>query len=68
MAERFFLEAVQFAPDLAEAHYYLGLLYLNQGDQAAAQNQLSQAYRLAPTEFIGLQALQVLKQYFGSSQ
>jgi predicted Zn-dependent protease len=68
MAERFMWQAVQLSPDYAEARYFLGLLFLNQGNQTAAQEQLNLAYQLAPTDSIGLQALQVLEQYFGGSQ
>ena len=63
MAERFFAEASMLAPQSAESHYYLGLLYLNQGDLAAAEDHLSQAYQLDQTGSTGLQAQQILEQY-----
>lgn len=66
MAERFLRQAIELDPQYAEAYFYLGLLYLNQGDMQAAEDYLSQAYQLAPTEAVGLQAQQIIEQYFGN--
>jgi tetratricopeptide (TPR) repeat protein len=68
MAERFFSEASLAEPLSAEPHYYLGLLYLNQGDLTAAEDHLSQAYQLDPDGIIGMQAQQTLEQYFDRSE
>ena len=68
MAERFLLQAARLAPNSAEIHYYLGVVYLNQEKEAAAQEQLTQAYRLEPEGEIGLGALKLIEQYFGESQ
>jgi tetratricopeptide (TPR) repeat protein len=68
MAERFFSEASILEPLSAEPRYYLGLLYLNQGDHPAAEDHLSQAFQLDPTGIIGLQAQKILEQYFNRSK
>lgn len=68
MAERFFSEASLHEPLSAEPHYYLGLLYLNQGDLTAAENHLSQASQLDPGGSVGIQAQQTLEQYFDRSE
>ena len=67
LAIRFLNEANLLDPDAPGPHYYLGLVYLNQGNSAAAQTQLTLAYQLAPTETIGLQALHTLEQYFSNA-
>ncbi len=36
-----FEKAVQLKPDLAHAHYYLGVLYAAKGDQARAEKELA---------------------------
>jgi tetratricopeptide (TPR) repeat protein len=68
MAERFFSEASILEPLSAEPRYYLGLLYLNQGDHPAAEDHLSQAVQLDPTGINGLQAQKILEQYFNRSK
>ncbi|MEN8241202.1 MAG: tetratricopeptide repeat protein [Chloroflexota bacterium] len=64
LAIRFFNQASTLDPASPDPHYYLGLLYLNQGSSESAQAELSLAYQLAPTEVIGQQALDTLNQYF----
>jgi lipoprotein NlpI len=47
LAERFFSQASLAAPDMPEAHYYLGLLYFNLLDYSASQTHLLTAIDLA---------------------
>jgi Tfp pilus assembly protein PilF len=68
MAERFLWEALNLDPTSAEAHYYLGVLYINEGKDAAAQEQLQLSYQLAPFNSIGQQAQHLLEQYYGGTE
>jgi tetratricopeptide (TPR) repeat protein len=47
-AERFLLRLLEANPDFAPAHLHLGLLYLLQGDQTAAYQELARTISLAP--------------------
>ena len=67
LAERFFSQASQAAPNLAEPHYYLGLLYYNQRDYTAAQTHLQTAIQLAQANgntVLQEQAEKLLEQVF----
>jgi tetratricopeptide (TPR) repeat protein len=58
-AERFLFDALAAAPELAPAHYHLGLLYLQTDDLAAMRNHLTRARDLGSGE-----AGALLEQYF----
>ncbi len=59
-AERFLLRLLDANPDFAPAHLHLGLLYLLQGDQAAALQELNRTISLAPGSPEAQQAQQLL--------
>jgi tetratricopeptide (TPR) repeat protein len=50
-------KAVTAAPDLAQAHYYLGLAYWQTGSIGQASSQFQQAAKLAPNFPLPLQSL-----------
>lgn len=58
-AERFLYQALDTDPQLASAHYHLGVLYLQTDDRVAAYDHLLQARDLGNT-----QAEELLRQYF----
>lgn len=58
-AERFLFDALAADPELAAAHYHLGLLYMQTDDLAAMQDHLTQARDLGSDE-----AGALLEQYF----
>lgn len=58
-AERFLFEALAADPELAAAHYHLGLLYLQTDDRAAMKEHLTRARDLGSEE-----AGALLEQYF----
>ena len=68
IAIRFFNQASTLDPGSPEPHYYLGLLYLNQGNSDSAQAELELAYQLAPDDTLGQQALHTLEQFFGNEE
>jgi tetratricopeptide (TPR) repeat protein len=51
-----FLAAVQFAPDLASAHYNLGILFQQQNQLIDAATQYRQAIAVSPDAFEAAQA------------
>jgi tetratricopeptide (TPR) repeat protein len=63
-AEKIWLEALKVHPELADAHLYLGILYLQQGKNNSAQSHLTSAEELDPSGAYGVQAGHLLKQYF----
>jgi tetratricopeptide (TPR) repeat protein len=67
MAERLLWQAIELDPASAETHYYLGVVFINDGNDSAAQEQLNVSFQLAPNSGIGQQALQLLEQYFGEA-
>ena len=48
-AEAQFAKAIQMKPDMAEAHYYLGMCQINEGKMDDAKKSLQQYVKLAPT-------------------
>jgi tetratricopeptide (TPR) repeat protein len=58
-AERFLFQALDNDPQMASAHFHLGLLYLQMDNRDAAHDHLVQARDLGST-----QAEELLKQYF----
>lgn len=58
-AERFLFDALAADPELAPAHYHLGLLYLQTNDRAAMRDHLTQARDLGSGE-----AAALLEEYF----
>ena len=60
-AERFLQRLLAAHPDFAPAHLHLGLLYLLQGNQAAALQELDRTISLAPGSPEARQAQQLLE-------
>lgn len=63
-AERELLKALELNDHLAEAHYYLGSLYLIQQRLELAQEHLSTASRLDPQGRFGILSGRLLTRYF----
>jgi len=67
MAERFLLKAAGLGPELAEPHYYLGILYLNTDQDQKAADQLEEARALAQSagrQLLVDQVESLIGQYF----
>jgi tetratricopeptide (TPR) repeat protein len=63
-AENLWLQSVENSPDIPAGHLYLGILYLQEGNNDAAYNQLVSARDLDPVGPYGGQAQSMLDQYF----
>jgi tetratricopeptide (TPR) repeat protein len=63
-AEQTLLSALEFAPDFANAHLHLALVYLQTGNRNAAYDHLRHVVEVDPNGTTGHQADLILKQYF----
>lgn len=57
-----FLKVLEIDPNQALVHYYLGMLYVNEGNTAEARKHLEQFVTLAPTSKEATTARDILKQ------
>ncbi len=64
LAQRFLRRSLDVDPNYASARLHLGLVYLAQGDQANARQQLAKAIQLAPGTPVARQAERILQRYF----
>jgi len=65
-AAKHFAEAIKVDPNLAEAHYNLGLALHNQGKHAEATEHFKTAAKLAPKNEM-IQRSEILKQHLGKN-
>ena len=61
-AKKAFAEAVKLDPKLADAHYWLGMANLNEGNMAEAAPAFEEYVKLAPTGQYAEQAKGILSQ------
>lgn len=57
-----FVKVLQFDPNQPLVHYYLGMLYVNEGDAASARRHLEKFVSLAPNSQEAATAREILKQ------
>jgi Tfp pilus assembly protein PilF len=62
--ERFLIQALQLDDSYPDAHLYLGMYYLDQGNIEKARLHLQTAVQLAGEGPIGQQAQHILNQFF----
>jgi len=63
-AEKYYLGALELAPDEAALHFHLGGLYLQMGRAQPAYDNLVKTKKLDPDGFYGWQAGRLLERYF----
>ncbi len=63
-AEKYFLKAIELAPDQPAPHLHLALAYLDFGQAASAYDKLVDTIQLDPEGDYGWQAQRLLEQYF----
>jgi len=63
-AEKQFLQALELDQNLDSAHLHLGIFYLKHSHRDLARQSLLRARTLSPEGLVGVQATQLLEQYF----
>jgi len=63
-AEKYYLGALELAPEQAAPHFHLGVLYLQLGQAQSAYDNLVKTQRLDPDGPYGWQARRLLERYF----
>jgi tetratricopeptide (TPR) repeat protein len=63
-AEKYYLGALELAPDEAALQFHLGVLYLQMGRAQPAYDNLVKTQKLDPDGFYGWQAGRLLERYF----